>query len=230
MFRKTKDKVKKWGGKIRKKTDPYFMEEAERDGEGRAIIDMAVYDDRAFLSGISDISSPNISGEVADYLEDMLDGYSPNEQVCLRIETATVTTDKAAMYSRALRHHYSRKYAESRRSYNRAMASVAVLLFFGIVLMAIEVWLTYEGLPEVWQQVLYIFAWVLISEAATVYFLRCTSIRSRQKRYKSLMDTKVVFVRAKPGTPLSPRTDQMTRAAPAPHKAAQGTQQAGKGK
>lgn len=103
---------------LRKLIDARTMSEnVERDGEGRAIIEMTVINDEAFLSDFSAGKRLAISSEVADFLQESAADFLPKEPICLKIYSDCIDESEQNTYSKALREYYVRQYSQKKARY-----------------------------------------------------------------------------------------------------------------
>lgn len=162
--------------------------------EETTVIEMTLHDDLSFFSEFSDDNNPSISENVAGYIENHMYAYKPRTNICLKIKCRSADEQSKEQYRRAIHAYYSRSYADNERALRFNTAASLFMFIIGLFSMGIYVTLSYAGLTEVWQQVLYIFAWVFLSEAVTLFFLQRRSLSQKKKRYKRLIEMTILCV------------------------------------
>lgn len=169
------------------------QEEIERDGEGRAVIEMTVRDDGGFLSPYSAGTRPMISGEVADYLLESAISLAPHEPICLKIHSDCIDEEEKTVYSHALHDYFSAHYFENAVMLRRNAVLSCIMAVIGLLTLTLGITLgIFEWVP-VLGEALDIFAWVFLWEAVDVYFLERAVLRVKGRRYLRFADAKIEY-------------------------------------
>lgn len=175
-----------------------FRSRRKEKAEEIAVIEMTMTDSKDLLSPYSDPNNPTIDKSVEDFIQDHCKPFLPSARVQLRIKSDNMPEKEQQFCNDAL-HGYFRRCCDDNerdRRYNTA-ASVTMFLI-GLASMAAYVALYYGGLSEIWCQVLYIFAWVFLSEAVTLYFLQRRSLDVKRLRYKNLANMEIIYLSTAP--------------------------------
>ena len=179
---------------IQKKVNLKAAEQAyQRDEEGRVIINMSVKDDSGFLSTYSEGDAPIINSEVSDFIEHCTDAVRPNERLTLRIRSSCIDENEQVLYRQAIGEYYLQKYIANEREYKRNKILVALLMLFGVLVLAFQVFFDYTVGSSIWSEVIDIFAWVLVWEAVDIGVFESRSLKLKKQRYLSYMDMKILY-------------------------------------
>lgn len=169
-------------------------DEAERDEEGRAVIEMTVLKDEDFLSDLSAGKTPVVSSEVADFLAENAMAFHPNEQICIRISSDCIDEQEEKLYTLALKEYYVRRYKQNRRDLKRNAFFSAVMALIGLAVLSAVVTFSVLNITPVLSEALDIFAWVFLWEAVDLFFLQRQVLRYERYRALRFIEAKVVFI------------------------------------
>lgn len=171
----------------RKKKKELWAQEAE--------IMLAVTDDSNFLSPYCPPGEPVISSEVAEYLENAVKAYHPNQKLKLTITGDCIDESEEKVYKTAIRNYYMLKETEILRDVARkAMVSLWFALI-GIVSLAAMVVLSNAGLKSIWAECIDIFAWVFIWEAVDQFFIERNGLLLKCRRSHNFVLMNTSFCR-----------------------------------
>ncbi|MBO5006963.1 MAG: hypothetical protein J6C89_05915 [Clostridia bacterium] len=169
--------------------------EIEYDGEGRAVIELRVLDDSAFLSPYSTARHNIISEEVSDFIEHSLRGVPHEKAVHFCIHSDVITPEEQREYTKAIHSHYADKYSDSRMEKKHLHRMAAIMTLVAVIALSLIIGFDAKGIRnEVFTEIGDIFAWVFMWEAVDIFFLQCTLLRFKQQRYLRLADSKIEFL------------------------------------
>lgn len=169
-------------------------EEAERDEEGRVIIEMTVLKDEAFLSDFSAGKRLSISSEMAEFLRERAEDFLPKEPICLKIYSDCIDEDEQISYSKALREYYVRQYSQTKRDLRRNSMISAVMAAIGMAVIAVVLIFSFLDMFPIITEVLDIFAWVFLWEAVDLFFLQRAVMRAERNRCLRFADAKIEYL------------------------------------
>lgn len=173
--------------KLNKKLRPAIIERNyERDEEDRIIVNMTVKDDSDFLSVFSSTSTPVISGEVADFLEDSTRFIPAREQLSLHVKSDCVDDDEKVLYRAAIKEYYTEKYHANEKEIRYYNTLALFLAIFGVIILAVAVYLGFIADSALWSEVIDIVAWVLLWEAVDIKFFKMRELSVARRRYLAL--------------------------------------------
>lgn len=164
-----------------------------RDGEGRAIAELSVRDDSEFLSPYSVGTHEVIDGEVAEFIENVLQPIPYREHLCLRIYSNAIDEQERIRYTQAIQTYYGDRYESSVYEKKKLRLISLIMGLIGVAALAAMILLNVFTEHEILAEVIDIFAWVFVWEAVDIAFLQCTLIGMKQKRYLALVDSVIEF-------------------------------------
>ncbi len=164
----------------------------QRDGEGRAVVELTVRRDEDFLSDYS-VEKPEISSAVADFLQEQTSALRPKDPILLRIYSDCIDEEEKGTYEGALREHALRRYHGASSGMKRNAAIAAVMFAIGVLGLVATVLCNLFADNPVFSEVLDIFAWVFVWEAVDLFFLQRASLRAERTRALRLYDAKVEY-------------------------------------
>lgn len=168
---------------------------AERDGEGRVIVNMNVRDDGGFISPFSDTVKPVISEDVAQFITSRAEAVPHKERLTLRIYGGCIDEAEREIYRSAVKEYFTESYASRQREYKRNLVAAFVLGLMGIIVLGLMIWLETKTDSAVWIEVADIIAWVFVWEAVDIAFLENAATGIRRRRCLALIDMKIEFYR-----------------------------------
>ncbi|MDO4507930.1 MAG: hypothetical protein Q4B65_00860 [Candidatus Saccharibacteria bacterium] len=155
-----------------------------------AVINMVVNDDSGFLSKFSTHKTSVISPEVADFLENSAQRFSPKQRLHLQIEGDCVSENEKESYALAIKEYFSDEMAAIGRELRHYNMVAAILMAIGIVILAASI-----IFPErLWAAVLDIIAWVFIWEAVDIIAFRKRELRIRKFRCRAFVNMKIEYL------------------------------------
>lgn len=165
----------------------------ERDGDGRIVYKIRIRDDDEFLSSYSKGERCVISEDAAEFIERGLEPVSYKEQLSLKITSDVITTEEEKEYTKAIHNYYSDRYESSRLEKRKLTLIAAVMAIVGVIALSIMIAFEVADYNAVFTEVIDIFAWVFLWEAVDIFFLQCTLLSFKQKRYLALSDAKIEY-------------------------------------
>lgn len=165
----------------------------ERDEEGRIVYKIKIRDDDEFLSSYSKGDRCVISEDAAAFIERGLEPVPYNEQLSLKISSDVITDEEEKEYTKAIHDYYADRYESSRLEKHKLTVIAAVMAIVGVIALSVMIALEVAEYNAVFTEVIDIFAWVFMWEAVDVFFLQCTLLRFKQKRYLALSDANIEY-------------------------------------
>lgn len=162
----------------------------ERDGEGRAIINMTVKDDSDFLSVYSQREAPFISSDVAEFIESSSHSLRPGQPLALHVHSDCIDDNEKEDYRIGIREYYSEKYIAGKREFRFNVIAVILLALAGIGTLL----LAFSIDNGIWSEVIDIAAWVFLWEAVDIGVFKLREINLNRKRYLSYISMKVEYL------------------------------------
>lgn len=157
-------------------------------------INMTVLDDSNFLSPYSEINTPVISNEVADFLENGANVAHPNEKLELNVYSNCIDDGKKDKYDRAIRNYFKLKLTAEHRNLKRN--GIIALLFAIVGLVALAFMIICDQVLEmkaIWVECIDIFAWVFLWEAVDQFFIERRKMMLNRLRLKSFIEMPINF-------------------------------------
>lgn len=169
------------------------QKEYERDAENRVVINMSVKDDENFLSPYSDVGTPVISADVAEFLEESTRSLLPKEQLTLRIYSDCIDGDEKVIYKKAVKQYYSERFIANERELNRNKIIALILGALGVIILATALFLEPRIDNAIWAEVMDIAAWVFLWESVDISFLESKKLNYNKKRYLSFTNMNIEY-------------------------------------
>ena len=181
---------------LRKKPhkDILLKKRYQRDEENRIIVNMTVNDDSNFLSVFSRSDTPVISTEVAEFIENSTNSILPKEQLTLRIHSNCIDDFEKQLYKDGIREYYNEKCIANGRELKRNNIVASLLMLGGILVLAFHLFFEHITSNMIWPEVIYIAAWVFLSEAVDISVFRNRSLRIKKKRYRTYLSMKIEYI------------------------------------
>ena len=155
---------------------------------------MTVLDDSSFLSPYSETSTPVISGEVAEFLENGANAARPNDRLELNVYSNCIDSDKQAQYDSAIRNYFTLKLSAEHRDLRRN--NVVSLVFAIIGILGLTFMIICDQLlnmQQIWVEVIDIFAWVFLWEAVDQFFIERRKLIFNRKRLQAFTEMPITF-------------------------------------
>lgn len=169
--------------------------EQEADAEGRVLVDLRVIDDNDFLSPYSTANHNVISDGVSDFIEHSLSDVPSEKPIHFRIYSDVITPEEQKEYTRAIHSHYADKYRQTCMEKKKLHGVALVMALVAVAALSFMIGIDIAGLrTEVFTEIVDIFAWVFMWEAVDIFFLECTMLRFRQRRYLRLADSVIEYL------------------------------------
>lgn len=182
--------MKKSFGKVKGVVDEQVSKRiAERDADGRVVVNMTVKDDTDFLSSFSPRSNPVISTEVAEFIENSTYLLHSTDAMTLRIHSNCVDEQEKIDYPCAIKEYYADKYLVNEKELRRNRIIILLLTIAGILTLA----MAFQIDNAIWSEVVDIAAWVFLWEAVDIGAFRNRELRVKRMRYMAYMSMKVEY-------------------------------------
>lgn len=149
----------------------------------RVVINMTVKDDTDFLSKFSTSSTPVISGEVAEFLENATNGLKANQPLSLKITSECIDQTEKGVYTKAIKQYYCQNLVKVKREIKTNNIISLCLALIGVIILTLAVFLEYKWDSVIWSEVVDIAAWVFLWEAVDTKFFKTKEAKTKQKRY-----------------------------------------------
>ena len=159
----------------------------------RTEIVMHVKDDSDFLSVFSTTETPVISGQVAEFLDNATKTIHPDKPLSLKIKGDCIDENERIVYKKAIKEYYSQELT-SVNSEIKVLNRIAMLLmFFGVIILGIAVFLELKFNSIIWSEVVDIVAWVLLWEAVDIKFFRTRDLAIKRKKVTSFISMPITY-------------------------------------
>lgn len=179
----------------KKRIDPSLTEQNDLT-ESRipsANINLNVRDDSQILSPYSEPGKPVISGELADYLENVASGYLPAQPLSINFYSDCIDDGEKPVYDKALRNYFSFKAAEARRDMAQKTFMALIFTLIGVIGLTVMFIFSAHGLGEVHTECLDIFAWVFLWEAVDQFFIERKGVGRKCRRFENFVNADISF-------------------------------------
>lgn len=165
----------------------------KRDEDGRKIIHINVQDDSHFLSVFSAGDIPVISPDVAEFIENATGSMLPKANLTLRIHSNCIDDTEQEIYKKAIKEHYFQQYISVKREQKKNKLLSLTMALFGMIILALAVFL--DTLPDtaLWSEAVNIIAWVFIWEAVHILAFQNKDLRVKKHRFLSYLAMKIEF-------------------------------------
>ncbi|MBQ8448896.1 MAG: hypothetical protein IJX27_08230 [Clostridia bacterium] len=169
--------------------------EHKKDSDGRVLVDLRVINDESFLSPYSTENHNIISEELSDFIEHSLAPVPGDKPIHFRIFSDVITEEEQKEYCRAIHSHYGDKYRYTIMEKKKLHKLALIMSLVAIGAMAFMIGIDISGARvEIFTEIIDIFAWVFMWEAVDIFFLQCTMLNFKQKRYLRLYDSIIEYL------------------------------------
>ncbi|MBQ8402919.1 MAG: hypothetical protein IJX55_00655 [Clostridia bacterium] len=169
--------------------------EQETDADGRIMVDLRVINDNDFLSPYSTANHNAISEGVSDFIEHSLSDVSSEKPIHFRIYSDVITKAEQEEYTRAIHSHYADKYRQTCLEKKKLHNVALIMSLVAVAALSFMIGIDIAGLrTEIFTEIVDIFAWVFMWEAVDIFFLECTMLRFKQRRYLRLADSVIEYL------------------------------------
>jgi len=169
--------------------------EHRKDSEGRVLVDLRVINDESFLSPYSTEGHNIISEELSDFIEHSLAPVPSDKPIHFRIFSDVITEDEQKEYRRAIHSHYGDKYRYTCMEKKKLHRLALIMSLVAISALAFMIGIDIVGMrTEIFTEIVDIFAWVFMWEAVDIFFLQCTMLNFKQRRYLRLYDSVIEYL------------------------------------
>lgn len=157
------------------------------------ILNITVNDKSAFISPYSETGRPIISYEAADFLENSVKAFAPQDSIVLNVHSDVIEKDEQPAFSQAIKNYYSLKQQDVIRDVKRKTFFSIIMSIIGICALAI-MFIFSRFLNEIWTECIDIFAWVFIWEAVDLFCIQKGALKISYKRYDNFIKMQINFV------------------------------------
>lgn len=112
----------------------------------KAEIKLTIHDDSDVVSPYSEPGKPVISGELADYLENIASNYLPSQPIAITFYSDCVDDKEQATFDKAVKNYFSFKAAEMRREIAQNTIMSLIFTIIGVVSLTVMFILSAHGL------------------------------------------------------------------------------------
>lgn len=142
---------------------------------------------------VSKYNENTLDPELREYLINELIGENLSSNVVLSIDTKfKVTEEEAESYSLMIRREFKESINELLYESGNSDVQKISLFLIGLLFL-LSSYLLDSVAGEIFSQILMVFGWVALWEVAYSIFFTDSSRRRRNKRYKQLLNAKIVF-------------------------------------
>lgn len=163
-----------------------------KDKQGRYVARMNVKDDGEFLSAFSVTEAPVISSDVAEYIETVTRMIPLKSDITLHITSSCIDENEKIIYEKAIHEYYLQKYVENHVEVRKNRIVSLFMIIAGVIVLAAAIALDQMDFL-IRSEVIDIFAWVLLWEAADILLLENNRLTRMEKRYISFMNMNIEF-------------------------------------
>jgi len=160
----------------------------------RETINMSLKDDSNFLSVFSKTETMVINSEVANFLENQVQAFKPNQLLTLNVTTNCVDDNEKEEYKKAIKEYYSQRYFFLTGEIKRNYLIAYVLFFIGFIILALSVFMQINFNSAIWSEVIDIMAWVFLWEAIDIIAFKTKALRVEKKRCVAFVNMNVNFI------------------------------------
>lgn len=164
------------------------------DEDGRAIINLTIYDDEEFLSSFSTDNEEVISEEVATYIENSASPINPIDPISITISSNKIGESKKERYTKAISNYYFNKLCDLYRELRHNTIISLLLALAGILVLVVQFLVAKVYDQAVLLEIINIVAWVFLWEACDQFFIERRKLRLKVYRYINITNCKLKFV------------------------------------
>jgi hypothetical protein len=169
--------------------------EQRKDEEGRVIVDLRVINDESFLSPYSTKGHNIISEELSDFIEHSLSPVPSDKPIHFRIFSDVITDEEQKEYRKAIHSHYADKYRYTCIQKKNLLWLALIMAIVAVAALGFMIGIDIVGKrTEIFTEIVDIFAWVFMWEAVDIFFLECTMLGFKQKRYLRLYESEIEYL------------------------------------
>lgn len=140
-----------------------------------------------------------LSEPVYEYLESFESIHLAPNEIKLEIHIDEKTSDeKINDFSSAIKNKYEKQYIKYNSQIKIKAISSMILLFFGIIVIGIMIWLDYQFFNDrnnIWIEVIDIFAWVLVWEAFDKFIFERKDVKNMAKRAIKFKNAEIEIIK-----------------------------------
>jgi len=169
--------------------------EQRKDEAGRVIVDLRVINDESFLSPYSTEGHNIISEELSDFIEHSLAPVPSDKPIRFRIFSDVITEEEQREYTKAIHSHYADKYRYTCIQKKNLHKLALIMALIAVAALGFMIGIDIVGKrTEIFTEIVDIFAWVFMWEAVDIFFLECTMLGFKQKRYLRLYESAIEYL------------------------------------
>lgn len=155
---------------------------------------MTILNDDGFLSPYSATSSPVISSDVADFLENSAQAFGIKDSLKLSVHSDCVDEDEKKIYPQAIKNYFSAQLKSLTAELKRNLVTAILFSLVGVCGLIFMIVYSHLGKNEIWVECIDIFAWVFLWEAIDQFFIQRTVLNRKRKRICALCEITVDFL------------------------------------
>ena len=169
--------------------------EHRKDENGRVLVDLRVINDESFLSPYSTEGHNIISEELSDFIEHSLAPVPSDKPIRFRIFSDVITDEEQKEYRKAIHSHYADKYRYTCIQKKNLHKLALIMALVAVAALGFMIGIDIVGKrTEIFTEIVDIFAWVFMWEAVDIFFLECTMLSFKQKRYLRLYESEIEYL------------------------------------
>lgn len=169
------------------------LKEAAKSKLPKAEIKLTIHDDSNVVSPYCEPGKPVISGELADYLENVASNYLPAQPITITFFSDCIDDKEKTTYDKAVRNYFTFKAAEARREITQNTIVSLIFTIIGVISLTVMFILSAHGLGEVLTECLDIFAWVFLWEAVDQFFIERRALVRKCRRFDNFVNADIAF-------------------------------------
>lgn len=156
-------------------------------------INMTVLNDDGFLSPYSPVSSPVVSSEVAEFLENGANKFLPKQQIRLDVCSSCIDDGEKPVYDSAIRNYFRLKLDGTELTLRRNLIISIVFTVIGILGLVAMLLVDHFFGRAIWTEIVDIFAWVFVWEAVDQYFIERRRFKLDKRKYQAFVEMNINF-------------------------------------
>lgn len=157
------------------------------------ILNITINDKSNFISPYSETGKPVINYDVADFLENSVKAFAPQDSIILNVCSDVITSEEREEFAKAIKNYYTLKQQDVIRDIKRKTFFATIMSIIGIFALAI-MFIVSRFSNEIWTECIDIFAWVFIWEAVDLFFIQKNALKISYKRYDNFIKMQINFV------------------------------------
>lgn len=161
--------------------------------DGKKVINLSVSDDSDFLSPYSAEGKPQISGEVAEFLNHSVKQLKVKDEVRFVVHSSVIDDDEKVVYKKAIENYYLTEAVETKAQLKRNALLSIIMLFIGAIIFSIAIVLEYREFQLLWLDILDVAAWVFVWESVDLFVLQRAALKAELLKYYKMISAEIIF-------------------------------------